>query len=99
MKNTLKSSQHKKVKKNFFFGRIGLEFFAYHDQLVDCTVSRVAPVERKSIFAYLSRYQEKLFLMEPFEILSERPKVYIFVHFGTNGLKSRLPILIFEKSQ
>ena len=24
--------------------------------------------------------------MEPFEILSERPKVYIFVHFGTNGL-------------
>ena len=28
--------------------------------------------------------------MEPFKILTERPKVYIFVHFGTNGLNTKM---------
>ena len=86
LKNTLKSPQHKKVKKKFFFGQIGLEFFSYHDQLVDRAVSRVAPIERKSIFAYLRFHQKKIFKMDHFQILSERPKVFIFEHFGTNGL-------------
>ena len=52
LKNVLKSSQPKKGQKKKFSSRIGLKFFAYHYQLVDRTVSRVAPVERKSIFAY-----------------------------------------------
>ena len=87
LKNTLKSPQHKNLKKKIFFSKIGLEFFAYHDQLVDRTVSRVAPIERKSNFAYLQCNQKKIFKMDHCQILSERPKVYIFVHFGTNGLR------------
>ena len=61
MKNTLKSPQHKKLKKNFFFGQIRLEFFSYHDQLVDRAVSRVAPIERKSNFVYTRYFQIKYF--------------------------------------
>ena len=70
--------------------KIGLEFFSYHDQLVDRAVSRVAPIERKSNFAYLQCNQKKIFKMDHCQILSERPKVYIFVHFGTNGLRKFL---------
>ena len=76
----------KKSKKKFFFGQIGLDFFAYHDQLVDRTVLRVVPIERKSIFAYLRFHQKNIFKMNHFQILSERPKMFIFEHFGTNGL-------------
>ena len=50
-------------------------------------LTRVVPIERKSIFVYLRFHQKKIFKMDHFQIWSERPKVFIFEHFGTNGLK------------
>ena len=75
-----------KNRKKFFYGQIGLEFIAHHDRLVGCTLSRVAPVERKSIFTIFSCFKRKTFKKGPFQILSWRPKTYIFVRSGINGL-------------
>ena len=76
----------RKIEKKFFLGQIGLEFIAYHDQTVCCTLSRVSPVERKSIFTIFTCFKRKIFKKDPFQILSWRPKMYIFVHAGINGL-------------
>ena len=52
------------VYKHEFLVKSALSFFSYHDQLVDFTVS-IAPIERKLIFSYFSRYQKKNILNGP----------------------------------
>lgn len=78
---TLKQSRIKKVKQKF-----GLEFWL--SRPTGC--KRVRYVERKLIFAYWRLYPKNILKMELFKILSERPKMYIFVHVGTKGLTNAL---------
>ena len=60
LKNTFKSSQHKKVKKKFFFGQIGLEFLAPHGSAFFAIILRWAPVDRKMLSGDLDGFIEKI---------------------------------------
>ena len=87
LKITIKSSHHKKVEKKNFFRKIGFESLISHGSALNFEISRVALVERKSIFTILSCFKRKIFKMDPFQILSWRQKTHIFVRVRVNGLK------------
>ena len=59
-KNTFKSSQHKKVKKKFFLGQIGLQFFAPHRSAFFSINLRLAPDDRKMLRGHLDSFIEKI---------------------------------------
>ena len=57
----------------------------------DGLITDVATSWMNSIFAHKDFYQMKIFQNEPFQKISEKQKVCIFVHAGTTGLKFMIP--------
>ena len=59
LKITVKSSNHKKSRK-IFLRKIGFESLISHGLALSFKISRVAPVERKSIFTILRCFKKKI---------------------------------------
>ena len=47
--------------EKILYDQIGLEFIAYHDKPVCCTLSRVAPFKKKWILTIITCFKRKIF--------------------------------------
>ena len=59
-----------KKSKKFFFRKIGFESLISHGSALSFKISRVAPVERKSIFTISSCFKRKIFQRDLLQIWS-----------------------------